>query len=258
MTDKTLAILVHAESKVGKTTLGATAPKPLLILDAEGGSKFLALRRVSWDPKVGPPPAADGTWDACIVVVRDFEAIRQVFQWLHSGQHEFRAILLDSITEMQRRLKANLKGTDDMQTQDWGRMLVLMDNLIRGFRDLTFHPTNPVQVVVFVAETRPDGTGKRRPYLQGAVAGAVPYWMDVVGYLYVSSEMDADGQPTLPQRRLLVTQHPQFEAGERVQGRLGYEVVDPNIERMLEAIYPDAHTEAASAADEPAAASATA
>jgi hypothetical protein len=86
---ETLSILIHADSKVGKTTLAATAPPPLLILDAEGGSKFLPIRKHVWDPKAGGPPAHDGTWDACVVIVRDFETIRMVYQWLQSGQHQF-------------------------------------------------------------------------------------------------------------------------------------------------------------------------
>lgn len=37
----TLSMLVHANSKIGKTTLAATAPLPLVVLDAEGGWKWI-------------------------------------------------------------------------------------------------------------------------------------------------------------------------------------------------------------------------
>lgn len=237
LADQTLSLLVHADSKVGKTTLAATAPKPLLILDAEGGSKFLPHRKVTWDPKTQAPPEVDGTWEICVVMVRDFDTMRQVFDWLQSGQHPFVSVVIDSITEVQRRCKQNLVGTEQMKMQDWGALLTRMDALIRGYRDLTLHPHRPLTTAVFIAETRQEN-GKWRPYMQGQIGIALPYWMDVVGYLYVSPVADANGQETGKVRRLLVETHPLFEAGERVQGRLGTFVEDPNIVTMLKAIYP--------------------
>lgn len=248
---ETLSILVHADSKVGKTTMASTSPAPMLILDAEGGSKFLPIRKVTWDPIQGPPPAADGTWDACVVIVRDFDAMRVTYQWLQSGQHQFRSIVVDSITEVQRRCKQNLAGTDAMNQQSWGQLLTLMDALIRGYRDLTLHPTNPVQVVVFIAETRQSSSGKWRPYMQGQIDIALPYWMDVVGYLYVDHSLDANGQPTVPVRKLLIAPNDQFEAGERVQGRLPQVIESPNVTSMLLQVYPHLAQPAAEAAPVP-------
>lgn len=235
---ETLSLLVHADSKVGKTTLAASSPGPILALDAEGGWKFVPMRKIEWDPR-NPPPDADGSWDVCVVVVREFETMRQVYAWLVTGQHRFRSLVVDSITEIQRRCKQNLAGTEAMKQQDWGQLLTVMDNVIRGYRDLTLHPVNPIQVVTFIAETRQSSSGKWRPYMQGQIDIALPYWMDIVGYLYVDFELDANGQPQRKVRKLLVAAgHPQFESGERVQGRLGDVVVEPNITSMLTQVYP--------------------
>jgi hypothetical protein len=236
---ETLSILVHADSKVGKTTLASSCPAPILILDAEGGSKFLPVRRTSWDPLLGGPPAYDGTWDVCIVVVRDFDTVLRVFDWLNYGGHSFRSIVVDSISEIQRRCKQALVGTSAMQQQAWGELLTKMDTVIRGFRDLTFHPTTPVQVTMFIAETR-EVNGKWKPYMQGQIAVALPYWMDVVGYLFVQEVANPEDpqNPSRKIRRLLVSPSPQFEAGERVQGRLGEIVDEPNITTMLITVYP--------------------
>lgn len=235
---ETLSVLVHADSKVGKSTLGSTCPPPILILDAEGSTKFLDIRMIPWVPEEGhPPPTYDGTWDACIVTVRTFDTMRLAFQWLIHGQHHFRSVVLDSISEIQRKLKKDLVGTEQMKMQDWGALLTKMDDLIRGFRDLTLHPTNPISVAMFIAETR-ETNGKYRPYMQGQIAVSLPYWVDIVGYLYVTNVMADDGVTLVPQRQLLITPHPQFEAGERVQGRLGPVVADPNIWRMLLQVYP--------------------
>lgn len=244
--DRTLSLLVHADSKVGKTSLAATAPKPILALDAEGGWKFLPLKTVYWDPTQYAPPLYDGTWEACVVIVRNWDTVQRTFQWLITGQHPFVSIIVDSITEIQRRCKQNLITVDkSMEIRDWGRLLDLMDATIRGFRDLTMHPTKPVQVVVFIAETR-YSDNKWRPYLQGQISTSLPYWMDICGYLFVDNVIDDNGAPTKKQLRLLVGPHPTYEAGERVRGRLGdmFDIemrpdgsIGNDIVHMLELVY---------------------
>ena len=236
---ETLSFLVHANSKVGKTTLAATSPVPILALDAEGGWKFINARMIQWDPIQGPPPMWDGTWDVCHVLVRSWDTLGYAYQWLATGQHNFRSLVIDSITEIQRRLKENLVGTEAMRMQDWGVLLAKMDGLIRGFRDLTLHPTNPIQVVVFIAETKDNGKGKMIPSMQGQIGNALPYWMDVVGYLWAQDVPNAAGQMDGTKvRRLLVSPSDQFEAGERVQGRLPSVIDYPNVTRMLLDVYP--------------------
>lgn len=236
---ETLSVLIHADSKVGKSTLAASAPVPILVIDAEGSWKFIPVRKTYWDPVQGPPPVWDGSWDACVVVLRDWQGVELAYQWLAVGQHNFRTVCIDSISEIQRRLKQNLKGTEALKIQDWGVLLAKMDATIRGFRDLTLHPTHPIQVAVFVAETR-ETNGKWKPYMQGQISVALPYWMDIVGYLYVEQLPDANGQLTGDKvRRMLIAPNPQFEAGERVQGRLPDVIDQPNITQMLLSVYPE-------------------
>lgn len=238
---QTLSILVHANSKVGKSTLSATSPAPILVLDAEGGWKFMNVRMVGWDPQAGPPPRYDGTWDACIVNIREWGTVISVYQWLLQAEHDFASLVVDSITEIQRRCKANLKGTSAMQIQDWGMLLTEMDTIIRGLRDLTLHPVRPLRVVVFVAETR-QYNGRWKPAMQGQIVDALPYWCDIVGYLFVENANDANGQAAIPVRKLLISPHALFEAGERVQGRLGDVVENPNIFEMYMRVFPQTET----------------
>jgi hypothetical protein len=49
---------------------------------------------------------------------------------------------------------------------------------------------------------------------------------------------DAAGQPTIPVRKLLVNQHPLYEAGERVQGLVGPVIDNPRIYSIVDAVYP--------------------
>jgi len=231
---QSLSLLIHADSKVGKTTLAATAPRPILALDVEGGWKFLPLRIREWDPMREYPPQYDGTWDACVVTVREWQTVEMVYRWLTQYQTPFVSVILDSISELQRRCKQNLKApagvtswqAEAMKIQDWGALLDVMAGVIRGFRDLTLIRGLNVRCVVFVAESR-QVNGRWTPYMQGQISVSLPYWMDVVGYLYPAWDADANGQPQREVRKLWITPHPQVVAGERVQGRLGGEVVIP-------------------------------
>lgn len=217
-----LSMLIHAGSKLGKSTLSGTAPKPILVLDAEGSWRFIPVRQVQWDPQASGPPEYDGSWDACVVSIQNWETIDQVYQWITQYQTPFVTVVIDSITELQRRLKRKLAGTDAMKIADWGVLLSKMDDKIRGFRDLTLMPQLNIRCVLFIAETRQrNSDNKWVPYMQGQITTALPYWVDVCGYMYADWERDANGQPTREVRRLWISPHPEYEAGERVQGRLG-------------------------------------
>lgn len=246
-----LSILIHGASKIGKSTLTGTAPKPVLVVDAEGSWRFIPVRKVYWDPTTGGPPEYDGTWDACIVELRDWQTLQLVYNWVAQYITPFTSIVIDSITEIQRRCKSNLKGTEAMKIADWGVLLTQMDSIIRGFRDLALVPQLNVRCIVFVAETRQSQSGKWIPYLQGQISVSLPYWMDICGYLYPDWERDSNGQPTEEVRRLWITPHQQYEAGERVQGKLGGCITIPkpsigvsndDIERWMNVIFevPDA------------------
>jgi len=232
---ETLSVLIHAAAKVGKSTLSSTAPPPVLVLDAEGSWKFIKVRKIYWDPMSQPIPRHDGTWDACVVTITQWAQVDQIYRHLTQVEHDFVSVVIDSITEIQRRLKQNLKGTDAMQIQDWGQLLTKMDSTIRAYRDLTLLPI-PVRCVVMIAETRED-KGKWRPYMQGQIGVSLPYLVDICGYLYVGMTMDENGQPTKKVRKLWIGPHPQFESGERVQGTLPDDIEQPNIAEMMKTIF---------------------
>jgi len=91
-------MVIYGGSKVGKTTFAATAPYPRLMLDIEGGHRFLPGVRY-WDPRREAPPVADGTWGTCVVVVSDYDIVLKAYEWLRSGQHQFKSLIIDSISE---------------------------------------------------------------------------------------------------------------------------------------------------------------
>ena len=82
--------------------------------------------------------------------------------------------------------------------------------------------------------------GKHRPYLQGQLAIQAPYFYDILGALTIESFPNEDPlQPPHKVRRMYVERTADYEAGERVQGRLGSVVEQQSlsIEVMLDTIF---------------------
>jgi hypothetical protein len=201
-----------------------------VVLDAEGGSRFTPSKKVLWDPNQ-EPPKHDGTWDTAIVYVRDFNTVAQVYQWLNSGQHPFKSVVLDSLTEIQKRCIDQIAGDQQLRMQDWGEVLRRMEKQVRDFRDLTMHPTNPLQGVVYINLTV-DKEGTKRPAVSGSLGVSLPGFVDVVGYLF--TQMVEEN--SVLQRRMLVQPYNNIVAKDRTN-RLGTVVDDPNLERMIEQVY---------------------
>lgn len=238
--DRGLSILVHGETGAGKSSFAVTAPYPRLLLDIESGYRFLPIKTVKWDPLKDAPPVADGTWDTCVVVVHNYDTVLRVYEWLRSGQHQFRSLIIDSISELQVRFFDQIAGDEQLKMQQWGEVLRKMGGLLRNIRDLMTHPTNPLESVVLTAMSRRDADGVSRPYLQGQLAVMAPYLFDILGALAVETYPNPDPtQGPYTVRRMYVERTPKYEAKERVQGRLGkvIEQDNLNVDLMLDRIF---------------------
>lgn len=235
MTALGISVLVHGDSKIGKSRIGLSTPTPRLVLDAESGSRFVFGGIVTWDPKTQQPPAADGTWQTCHVPVHDYATVSAALRWLQSGQHPFASVTLDSISEIQQRAVDSIAGTDQMKRENWGELLRTVSETVRKFRDLTTHPTRPLWAVVYIAmTTKPEGK-KWQPLVQGALKDFLPYYVDVCGYLFINPPVDTAG--TWPGNRMLVTPHPDYVAGERVGGIFGQIIENPDVSAMVRHVY---------------------
>lgn len=225
MTTRRLTMLVHGFSGAGKSTFAASAPGPVLILDAESGSDYFD-DVVYWNPASEGPPEP-GDWKYCVVQVLDYESVVRAYEWLASGDHPFASVVLDSVSEIQQRCVDSIAGANQMKTQDWGELLRTVAGQIRKFRDLKSHPTNPLWAVVFVCMTD-KVDGKQLPLVQGKLRSFLPYYVDACGWLYV--ETDDFG---VEHRNLLIGPDPLYEAKERMGGRLPKIIQDPSIKDML-------------------------
>lgn len=232
-----ISYLIHGNSKSGKTTLSDTSPAPRLLLDAEGSSRFLRSKKTVWNPNQGPPPQLgkdiEGNakeWETCIAYIRDFSSLSYAYQWLQSGKHPFKSVTIDSISEAQQRAVDAIAGDDQLKLQQWGELLRKMSQLVRSYRDLLVHPTNPLKCVVFTAMTKIDKAGKAVPFVQGQLATSLPYYIDCVAYL--RGAMDESNVFT---NHLLTKPHDLYEAGDRT-GMYPTIITNPNLADMIEMV----------------------
>lgn len=222
-----LTIAIHGRSKAGKTTLAATAPGPILVLDAEaGGMRFVEGNKVLWDPASGELP--DGDYDIYQVQVRTLSDIEAVHRYLLTyPDHPFKTVVFDSLTELQARLKRHFDSGGLLDQQGWGKMLAQFEDLVWQYQAFAESPRSSVQLVVFLAGTN-DIAGKKEPLLQGAMSRQLPYKVDVLAYLDV--QIDADRNE---RRKLVFGGDERFGTGSRVPTLSGV-LWDPRLDTLFD------------------------
>jgi hypothetical protein len=214
-----LTALIHGESGIGKSDLADTIPGIRLILDAEAGSEYTpSWPKQIWNPNFAPPgmqgcePGFEQPAQTVRVIVQNWETWERVHYWLMSGNHPFISLVLDSLTEIQKRCRDSIRGTEQMQQQHWGTLLIEMETAVRQLRDLAKSPYNRLMNVIILALT--DLNKERgRPLVQGSLQIALPGFVDVVGYMY--TQTGADGY-TLA-RQLMIQPYGQFVAKDRTK-----------------------------------------
>lgn len=184
-----VSVLIHGYSGDGKSWAGATSPAPRLLIDAEGGGRFVPKNHpiISWDPVTQPCPEWDGVWQSCFVTVPNWATFDAAHQWLISGQHPFKSVVIDSITELQKKLVDAVAGLNQPTMAQWGEVLRRMEDKVRAFRDLTLIESNPLEAVIVLAlATMKDG--KVQPFVKGALVSSLPSFFDIVAYVYTQND----------------------------------------------------------------------
>lgn len=174
-----LKILIYSEPGVGKTTLAATAPKPLII-DVERGTRVLANK------------------DIDVLEFVSIEQVEKVIEYAVRGEPAFdkyETFVFDSLSEMQRRvLDAQLdkssksvgapvyKATWDHYGENTQRLRSLMSR----FRDVKRN-------IIVTAQAKMDkdessGIPFMRPDLTPKLAATIVGLFDIVGYYRIDSK----------------------------------------------------------------------
>lgn len=175
---KTLNVMIYGEPGVGKTTFAATAPRPMLWLEAEGGTHSIADQE-----------------GIDIVKVSGLESYREVLAYLLENPKTYKTVVIDSITETQAAILKEIMQkavADDgsrnefmPQFAEWGQVTGQMRAIARAFRDLPMHTV----ITALTREDTDDLTGRTRvkPRLTPALAEELPAFMDACLYMYAAT-----------------------------------------------------------------------
>lgn len=212
-------VMVYGSSGVGKTVFASTAPRPILWLEAEGGTHSIG-----------------DTKDIDVVTVTGLETYREALKFLQANPGQYKTVVLDSITEAAAGLMKEIMGfavakdsdRDQYEPQfnEWRKLTSLIRDIVRSYRDLPVH-------FVITALEREDtdemsGRVKVRPALSPKVADEMPQFLDAVGYMYakgnvVDSKDDAADRDPI-QRMLLI--RPTAKHTAKLRAPEGVEVPD--------------------------------
>ena len=186
--DEHATVLIYGESGTGKTVFASSAPRPMLWLEAEGGTASISDK--------------DGI---DIVKMSGLESYREVLRYLEANPGKYKTIVIDSLTEtavaiMKEIMKA-AKGPDSSRDEhaphfpEWGKLTGVIREIVRAFRDLPTH----LVITALQREDTDEMTArvKVRPGLTPRLADELPALMDAVLYLYAATqskgEADSDG-----------------------------------------------------------------
>lgn len=184
-----LNVLFHAFGGLGKTTATASAcldprTSPVLVCDFEGGAPI----RYAKMPK--------GSYT--IRRIHRIKDLNDIYEYLRKGDHPYRSVVLDSLTEIQKlglaefvygpegvakSFMGNVINIKSAEIQHWGKSGNQMGMLVRYFRDLPMH----VFFTTLTQVTKDEITGKITYdiALPGKQANEVPGIPDIVGYIDV-------------------------------------------------------------------------
>ena len=172
--------LVYGESGVGKTVFASTAPRPILWLEAEGGTHSI--------------PDVNGI---DVATVQSLDTYRETLRFLDANPGLYQTLVVDSLTEssaglMTEIMDATVRADEardkyEPQFKEWRRLTEVMREIVRAYRDL------PINTVI-TALQREDvdemsGRVKVRPRLSPALADEMPGYMDFVGYMYSKGDV---------------------------------------------------------------------
>lgn len=162
-------VLVYGDAGMGKTTLCATAPAPIII-SAESG--LLSLRK----------------YRIPVIEIKTIDQLTEAYDWsIRSAEaRQFATICIDSISEIGEVVLTNAKRQVKDPRQAYGELIEKMTMTIRAFRDL---PGKHVYMAAKMEPMKDELTGVVRygPAMPGSKLGPqLPYFFDEVFRLGVN------------------------------------------------------------------------
>lgn len=196
--------LIHGGQGTGKTTLAATIAEagPTLFIDLTGEKGVRSFK--------GAPYASQ------ITVIRpaSITALDDIFWELNKGKHPYQAVVIDSLTAVQKMTMRFLLGHDETAVREirqgtapadirtWGQSLDVMTDLATFWYGLADGQREHPIHVVMTAQTKSvdddEGNAVRTPDVQRGALSITLAAPDYIVYLDVEENMDHIADPSLP------------------------------------------------------------
>lgn len=222
-----LKLLAYGANGRGKTWLGATAPKPIIIDCNEHGT--MSVRHFK---------------DVQKFPVDVWTDIDLAYWYLHSGDHDRETVVIDTVSSLATLCMKFVLGDEASRDptkdpampskREWGKVGELMKTQIIQFRNLPMH-------VIFLAQERrgfvdedDDEAPEIFPEVSPSIRTTLTASVDVIGRSYVREVVEKKGGKKVrtPQYRLWVGPSGRYVTKDRLG--LPKSVGDPNITRILE------------------------
>lgn len=209
-----IIMVCYGNGGVGKTTLGSTAPKPLLV-DCENGAKYFGLRGINMD----------------VAQIREWSDMKGLVEVAQSGDYE--TIVIDPVGELMEKLKrfmiqkadkklVMLDGSPTMA--GWGWLKDTMRTTLKVLRDSGCH----ILINAHVSEQDDEGKLLKRPMLMTKLSDEIINMVDIVGYMEVVNTEDGE------KRVIRVDSASDKYLAKDRTGQLG-KIIPPNFTEIIDA-----------------------
>lgn len=245
-----IAALVWGRSGTGKTTIAATFPAPLLLLD---------IREKGTD-------SVSNVKGLKVAKIDHWKQFEEMYWYLkNSTDHGFKTVAVDQVTALQtlalrQSLKDNSKEeTDAPSKRDFGGAAGLMNTWLLNYRDLIDDGIN----VVFLAHDRlsrggddaDSGSGEDQiepevgPRVMPSVAGSLNGMVKIIGNTFIRETFEIVNKRKVRSVKYCMRIGPHAYFVTKVRSPVGIgapdSIVDPSYEKML-AIMKGTYSENAS------------
>jgi len=176
-----IIMLVYGQGGVGKTTFGATSPKPLL-LDCENGSKYFGLRGIELD----------------VVQIKRFDDVRdKELITLIESSNDYESIIIDPIGELMEKLIESIKNSGNkkfvqydgsLTMSGWGEAKDRMRRFMKFLRD----SGKNILLIAHIEEKMDEERMIKRPMIATKISEELVNLVDIVGFMTVVQKDNED------------------------------------------------------------------